>query len=156
MNSMTENRLETVKAVLTKAQTYRHAASLVSFDLETICPKKGMEEQSEVLAFLESEAFALLKDESFIEAAEYLYEHRDELSEMDRVLAESLHKDYIRTKNLSAQENERLSKIYAKSYVDWLKAKETSDYQTFLPSFTAIRDSELYKISLLDEQPADA
>jgi len=69
-------RLDLVKETLRKAEVYRHAAKVIGYDRETICPPKAIEEEGKLTAFLGSEAFRLTKTEEFINAAEYLYEHR--------------------------------------------------------------------------------
>ena len=69
-------KLEYVKQILTTANQFDHAVNVLMYDQETICPIDGMEEQGEFMAFLGNEAYKLIKDPAFIEAAEYLYEHR--------------------------------------------------------------------------------
>ena len=84
MTEKIRQQLKLVHGVLEKVRSYQHAMSILSFDQETICPEKGMEEQGEVTAFLGAEAFRLRKDRAFIEAAEALYEDREELDPLDR------------------------------------------------------------------------
>ena len=93
MQTETAKKLEYVKTVLTDVRKYINAASVLNYDQETICPPKAMEEQGEVMTFLENQAFKLKKEPAFLEAAEYLYANREELDEFDRVLAESLHRE---------------------------------------------------------------
>ena len=88
MNQTTKEKLELVNGVLSDADKYNHAVALISYDMETICPPDAMEEQGELMSFLGNKLFLLIKDEKFIEAGEYLYEHRDELGEFDKALAE--------------------------------------------------------------------
>ena len=76
-----KEQLAFVNGVLTEEDHFRHAISLINFDMETICPREGMSEEGELLSFLDSKAFALRRDPAFVEAAEALYEGRDELEE---------------------------------------------------------------------------
>ena len=80
MTEELKKNLDCVKKTLEEAEKYVHATRVINFDLETICPSKGMEKQGEVVAFLSNKAFALQKDESFIESAKFVYEHRAEHS----------------------------------------------------------------------------
>ena len=41
---------------------------------------------------------------SFI-ALKYLFEHRDELDELDKTLAEQLHRSYMKVKNITPEKN---------------------------------------------------
>ena len=151
-----KEQLAFVNGVLTEEDHFRHAISLINFDMETICPREGMSEEGELLSFLDSKAFALRRDPAFVEAAEALYEGRDELEERDRVLAESLHREYVRTKNISAEENLRFSRIMNQAYVDWIAAKEKSDFSLFAPSLSAVRDVEMTRLSRLDTPSKEA
>ena len=148
-----ETKLEKVRSVLAEARNYRHASALLSFDQETICPSKGMEEEGEVSAFLENQAFKLMKDEAFIADAEYLYAHKDELDECDRVMARQLHREYLKTKNLSPELQHEFALIYNKAFVDWSEARGRSDYSLFAPSLKKVYEAGLKDISLREEDP---
>ena len=100
---MLEEKLSFVRETLALAEKYDHAANVLMYDQETICPPDGMEEQGEVMAFLSNESFKLIKKPAFIEAAEYLYEHRKDLSELDRVMAEQLHRAYLQNRNVTPE-----------------------------------------------------
>ena len=128
MQTETAKKLEYVKTVLTDVRKYINAASVLNYDQETICPPKAMEEQGEVMTFLENQAFKLKKEPAFLEAAEYLYANREELDEFDRVLAESLHREYQATRNMTPEKQEEISKAQNKAFVSWLNAKEKSHF----------------------------
>ena len=135
------NSLQTVRKTLEEVRTYYHAASIISYDQETICPPKGKEEQGELMAFLANKAFVLRKDESFIKAALDLYEHREELPEKDRILAESLHRDYLREKNITPEMDYEFSLIFNRAFVNWEKAKQASDFSIFEQSLGEVADT---------------
>lgn len=150
MNTEVQRALKTVYATLDRAERYRHACSIVSFDQETLCPPEAMEAQGETAAFLADKAFRLIKGKAFIAAAETLYAHRDALDPADAVLAEALHRDWLRDKNITPAMNQRFELAYNRSFVNWLKAKQADDYALFAPSLAEVRDIELRKIDLLD------
>ena len=151
MNESTLKNLNFVYAMLEKAETYAHATRVLQYDLETICPPEGMEKQGNVMASLANEAFKLLKQLEFIEAAESLYKSRDELDEADRVLVEQLHRDYVRTKNITPEQQHQFDLVFNKAFVDWSKARKNNDYSIFAPSLKEVRDVEFKKISLHGE-----
>ena len=134
MNEQLQQKLDLVHSVLTEAEKYYHVCSILSYDQQTICPEKGREEQGELMAFLSNQAFKLEKDPAYIEAFEDLYQHRDELSEKDAVMAKQLHREYASTKNITPQMDEEFSLVYNKAYVDWLEAKTKSDFSLFAPT----------------------
>ena len=151
MQSTLEQKLEIVKKTLDEADMYLHACSVLNFDQETICPEKGMEEQGEVAAFLENKAFQLKKAPDFIEAAEYLYQNREELGEFDRTLAEQLHREYQKTRNISPEQNQEFSLARNRAFVNWLKAKETSDFSAFAPSLAEMLEIQKKEVSLRED-----
>ena len=91
MTAATEKNLALVKETMTTAQRYAHAAGVLNFDMETICPSAAMEKLGEITAFFSTEAYKLVKQDAFIKAAEAIYEAREELPFLDRMMAESLH-----------------------------------------------------------------
>ncbi|WP_051656522.1 carboxypeptidase M32 [Butyrivibrio sp. AE3004] len=153
MNAEIKKKLEHVQAVLREAEMYSHASRILTYDQETICPEKGMEEQGEITAFLQNQVFKLQKDPVFIDDAEYLYTHKDELEEFDRVLAEQLHRAYAKTKNITAAKQLEFSRIMNKAFVDWSAARKNSDFSMFSESLKKVRDANIEMIKLRD--PAD-
>ena len=141
--------LDKVTSTLKEANMYYHACHVLNFDMETICPPKAMEEQCEVTAFLDNQAFKLVKAPEFEKAALYVYEHRDELDhEYDKAFAESWYRGYKSIKNITPEMNEEFSLIYNRSYINWVNAKQKDDFNTFAPSLEEVKNVQLKKISL--------
>ena len=138
--TMLKEKLEYVRQVLTTAEQYDHAVNVLMYDQETICPIEGMEEQGDVMAFLSNQSYKLIKEPAFIEAAEYLYEHRDALEEFDRAMAEQLHRSYQQTKNVTPELQHEFSLVYNRAFVNWSKAREAADYSLFAPSLHEVTD----------------
>ena len=159
MNSELQKNLELTREVLERAEKYSHAAGVLSFDLETVCPHDAMEKQGETGAFLRNEAFKLMKDPKLLDAAEYLYEHRfgsgtkeapgeDGLDEMDCLFAEYFHRDQQKVRHVTPEIQHEWAKIENKAYIDWLRAKRQDDYSVFAPSLAKIRDIGLEAVKL--------
>lgn len=155
-NRALEENLKTVKKTLEKVNRYYHASRIVGFDQQTLCPGASMEAQGEVGAFLQNEAFTLVKDKKFIKAGEALYKKRDELDKLDAVLAKALHREYLQTKNVTPKQQKEFSLTYNKAFVDWIEAKNKSDFSLFKGSLSAVRTAELKKISLMEEAKPEA
>ena len=151
MKDTTKNNLQFINDTIQKAEVYAHATRVLEYDMETICPPNGMEKQGELSAFFGKEAFTLLKQPEFIEKAEELYKSRDELCEADRILVENLHRDYLRTKNITPEMDHEFNLVYNRAFINWSKARENSDFSLFAPSLKEVRDVELKKISLHSE-----
>ena len=130
--------LEKIKNILTEIRTYDHAVGVLSYDQQTICPPEGKAEQGEIMAFLSNRSFELKKDEEFIRAALDIFEHRDELDELDRRLAVSLHRNYLREKNITPEMDYEFSLVFNRSFVNWEKAKQQSDFSLFKDSLAEV------------------
>jgi len=150
-----QKALDFVNQTLDKAEKYEHAARVLNYDQETICPEKGRLEQGEVGAMLSNQAFKLTKQPEFIEAAETLYEGRDELGEWDQALADQLHRSYERTKNVSPEKQHEWSLSYNEAFVKWLEAKQKKDYSVFEPSLEKVVGIAREQVSLLDNPLPD-
>ena len=147
-NTTLNQNLEFVRQTLTLAEKYDHAVNVLSYDQETICPIDAMEEQGEVWAFLNNQSYKLIKDPAFIEAAEYLYEHRNELEELDRVMAEQLHRNYLQSKNVTPELQHEFMLTFNRAFVNWSKAREAGDYSLFAPSLKEVADTNRRMIEL--------
>ena len=150
--------LEKVRKTMKEAEMYRRTASLVQFDLETLCPPAGMEEQGEVNAFLETQAFRLRRQPAFVRAAEQVYEHRDELEEADRVMITALHRTYLEEKNLTPAMKHAFSLTESRAYIAWQKARNAADFSLFRDSLEEVLKMEQRRIALRepDENSANA
>lgn len=152
-----EKALATVKGILKEVRAYNQASAILNFDQQTICPKDGMAEEGEVAAFLSNNAFKLQKQPEYIEACEYIYDHRDELTdEFDRCLAESLHRDYVREKNITPEMQHRHSLIYNNAFVCWLNAKKNKNFNLFAKALGEVRDAQIEQIEMNEEKKTTA
>ena len=152
MNEALKKNLELVKSTLDKAGQYYHAAGVLSYDQETICPPKAMQEQGEIGAFLSNEGFKLTKDPAYIQACEAIYAERDSLDDpLDRELAIHLHRDYSKTKNITPELSYEADLVSNKAFVDWLNAKQQKDFSLFADSLKAQRDMNIRLMELRDE-----
>ncbi|MBQ4417362.1 MAG: carboxypeptidase M32 [Butyrivibrio sp.] len=158
MEKELKNHLRIVNEALDEAEIYRHAHRLVDFDRQTVCPPKGLERQGEIGAFLGNRAFAILKEKKFIISAEYLSKNRADLGKYDSILAGALHRDQLRTGNITPKTEHRFSLVYSKAFSDWINARDKADFSLFRKSLRAVRDTDLERVSLMmqaKENPYD-
>lgn len=149
-STILEQKLNIVLNTLKEVEKNYHAYRVLRYDMQTLCPPNAMEQQSKIIAFLDNKAFELKKSPEFIEASEYLYEHKEELGEFDKVLAESLHREYARTKNITPEMSQEFSLTYNKAFIDWTNARKKSDFSIFTPSLKAVLETDLKKIELTE------
>ena len=145
-----DNRLQTVYDTLKQAKIYDHASRVIQYDMETICPPEGIEEQGNMLAEFQTKAFTLLKDPAFIAAVESLAADPEGLDEYDQAMIRYLHEDNEKTKNITPEKNHEFSLVYNRAFAKWLEAKKAADFRIFADALEDVRRIELEQISLRD------
>lgn len=149
MTEELKKNLKIIMDILSEVKKFEHACRVLNYDMETICPPKAMAEQGELIAYLSNQAFKLQKSTEFENASKYLIEHKNEIeNEYDRTLVEMLAVDYDWNKNVTPEKQKEFANIYNKSYVDWINAKQQSDFSIFEPSLSKVKRAENEKVSL--------
>ena len=144
-----EKKLNFLKSVLEKCSLYKHATSIINYDQETICPPMAIEEQGEVNSFLNNESFKLKSSDEFKSTIVFLYDHINEIeNDLDKVLITRLHRSYLQDKNITPELQLDISKIFNRSFVNWLNAKNKSDYSIFEPSLKEVIQAEKKMVDL--------
>ena len=151
MKKRTEENLRLVRSVMKNTTRYYQAAQLVEFDQTTVCPEQGKEEAGETIVALLEMIYRLRHEETFLTAAEELYQERESLNVWERLLSEMLHRERVRTEHYSAKEKAENEHIKNRAWIDWVEARERNDFSFFAPSFDALRKSEMHRVSLWDD-----
>ena len=125
------NKLDELKEILTKARIYNHAINILYFDVETIAPKDALEDENNTMNYFSNELFKILNNDHVNNLVIDLYKEKDNLDYYDKLLIEKLYEAYLKNKNITPEFDLKRNKIYSKSYVNWLKAKEAKDYNLF-------------------------
>jgi len=73
------------------------------------------------------------------------------LDDFDRALAEQLHRDYRKIKNLTPEKQLEFSRVYNKAFVDWTNARKNSDFSLFADSLQKVKDVTLEDLSLREK-----
>jgi carboxypeptidase Taq len=144
--------LDYVNKTMSRHEMYSHAGAVIGFDLETVCPEKGLADQSALNDFLADKDYRLLNGKKFVSAYEDLYAHLGELGELDKVLISALHRQHSETKNIPPELQKKFNEAFSKSYMDWLNAKKKSDFSLFRDSLEKVREINLKQIELNSER----
>ena len=136
MEDITKKNLAELYKNLKKTELYSHALGLLNFDFETCVPRDSKEDEANVISFFSNEYFKIATSKKMKATTVALYEHIDELDEIDKVLVKHLYREYLKTKNVSPKTQLRWSQLYNKSYIDWYNAKTNSDFSLFSESLS--------------------
>ena len=127
----TGHLLSTLDKMLTEEERYLHAYRLVSFDRQTICPEDGIEDAGEVATALTGAAYRVRKRDEFIQTVGKLYLKYPQLDDSDGVLVRRLYKDYLRDKNITAEDMEKYDTANKNAWNAWIKARKENDFTLY-------------------------
>jgi len=132
-----------------KMQAYEEAINVMYWDLRTGAPKKGVQQRSEVIGMLSTEAFEMLVSDQMNEyltalSKEGVYEN---LKLMTKKAVDILKKEYIKNKVIPKEEYREYVTLCSKAESIWEEAKEKSDFQLFAPYLQKLVD---YNKKLID------
>ncbi|MGL4738866.1 MAG: carboxypeptidase M32 [Cellulosilyticaceae bacterium] len=129
--------LQGLKEQVKKIGDYRHAAMILSWDMETHMPKKGADAHISALTTLSGEAFKMSVSEEMRDQLEALRvpERYKELDAVDQAMVEHLYEEYLQCKNIPSALYERYVETSSRSQNTWLKAKHEADFDKMKPYF---------------------
>ncbi|HEX16980.1 MAG TPA: hypothetical protein ENG60_01000, partial [Thermoplasmatales archaeon] len=107
--------------------------SLLDWDQKTCMPRKGLEDRSIQISYLSKKLHDLLISDELYRAVEFLDARKEDLSSIDRIVVERLKRDVEKARKIPSDFVERLSKLEAISYSSWVRARERSRFDLFLP-----------------------
>ena len=138
MNHMEEEFLDYIR----KMQAYEEAINVMYWDLRTGAPKKGVQQRSEVIGMLSTEAFEML-------VSDQMNKYLTDLSHVDvyenlqfktKKAIEILKKEYKKNKVIPPEEYKEYVILCSKAESIWEEAKEKSDFQLFAPYLQKLVD----------------
>ncbi len=118
---------------LSKIDRLSHMSKIISYDLETICPNNGKEDEGNLLVDLSNQIFKLQNDEKFIDAFEKLYLEKEKFDIKKRALLTILHKKYQKIKNIDEKFNEYTNQTFINSQINYERSKKQNNYEIFKP-----------------------
>ncbi len=142
-------QLSFLKEQLNKIKIKQHMLQIINFDAETVCPKKGLEDQFELISILSDEIFKISNSKEFTSCINDLYSQKDKLNSLDQILVSRLYKDQQKTINFTPEFNLKISQTYNKAFINWQNAKNEKNFELFKNDLQAIIDiqKEMYELS---------
>ncbi|MGM0873930.1 MAG: carboxypeptidase M32 [Bacillota bacterium] len=125
-----------------KMQAYDEAINVMYWDMRTGAPKKGIEQRSEVIGMLSTEAFQMLVSDQMNEfllslSQEDVYQ---ELNPITQKAVGLLKKEYHKNKVIPPTEYQEYVILCSKAESIWEEAKAKSDFQLFAPYLKKLVD----------------
>lgn len=153
---MTKNEaLKIYKETNEKICNYNLLLTTVSYDRETIAPKKGNKRRNDAMSYMYGELYDIETNKDYIEAVKTLKD-LDLGFEKNREM-ELRYKSLLDSIKFSKEETVEFNKLYFEANDAWLLAKSKSDYSVFEPYLNKIVNKliERAKIKNPNKTPYD-
>lgn len=148
------NDLEKLYQMLDRKNIYEHACQVLSFDLETVAPEKGMADINKDLNFFTDIIYKIEKSKEFISIVKKIKksEDFDSLNKYDKRLVDLLYRSIERNKNITPEIFNEAMTLFRDAYVIWLEAKKKGSYKEFAPTLEKIYKTSSLLASLEDKK----
>jgi carboxypeptidase Taq len=125
-----------------KMQAYEEAINVMYWDMRTGAPKKGIEQRSEVIGMLSTEAFQMLISDKMNDYLTTLSQNDvyQGLNPVTRKAVELIKKEYRKNKVIPVNEYQEYVVLCTKAESVWEEAKANSDYTLFAPYLKKLVD----------------
>ncbi len=130
-----QNSVTRLKDYMRKFQQYRTATALLSWDLATMTPEKGVDSKAEAIGFYSTESFRLATSKEYGALLEKLSspEQFEELDDAMKVTVRREMRDYERFLRVPEEFYTEYVTLQARSQKAWESAKKANDYSVFAP-----------------------
>ena len=123
-----------LKPYLVKARKLHYLSSILNYDLSTCTPIAALDEETELLLDQINEQARLYADPAFIALLKKVQEEEKD-NQMLQKLCKSLLKESEFLARIDLKQYEAWNQAYQESTNAWRAARESGDYQTWLPAF---------------------
>lgn len=129
----TQEALQKLEVLEKKMYAYHVADSSLFLDSVTVAPSDTSEGRGIALGVLAGESHKLLASEETGTLLEFLSEHKEELTSIQKRRAEELQRQYRRLSGIPAEEYMEYTMLVNEASDVWHKAKERNDFEMFRP-----------------------
>ncbi|MGL5354685.1 MAG: carboxypeptidase M32 [Clostridium sp.] len=133
MNLEMQLKIDEVKSYIGEIEKINKAIGLLYWDMKTYMPKKSLDSKAGVLEYLSELEFKLTTGDKVGEFISFFEDKMDELELVDKVMIETLKRNYDETKKIPKEKYLEYVGVSAKSQAAWEEAKEKSDFSIFEP-----------------------
>ena len=125
--------LEQLAALQTKLYAYQCASSSLYLDSVTVAPRDTAQGRGVALGVLAGEQHKLLTDPAVGQLLDFLDQHTEELSQLQRRQVEELGRNYRQLQRIPADEYMAYAQLTNEASDVWHKAKDNNDFAAFRP-----------------------
>lgn len=140
-----------------KIATINYVVDLIFFDAETAAPLSAAANRTSTLEVINDEMYRLKFGPETADLMAFLFEHENELSQVEKRSLKLLAREVERTKSISSEEYIKYQNLLASAKDAWHLANEENDYELFRPHLEKIFEFGRHFASISDsiENPYD-
>lgn len=125
--------LQTYKKIRAKINSISYALYVISWDSETEAPIGCFEERSNQIGQLVEMMLELSHSEKYVNAVKNLFEHKESLSDDDRLEIEKVYESLMKELKIPTDELIEYEVLLSKANNVWCEAKLSNNYEIFAP-----------------------
>lgn len=149
-----DKELERLNALLDRRDRLAHMLTVISYDNETACPEKGMEEDGKDIVALSGEIYRIEKSEEYLSLVRSLHGRMD-FDAFENRLVSVLYKDIEKNEKITPEMRKEMDELYQQAYLVWAKARKEKAYAVFAPVLSRIAELSRKVVSLRPEYDKD-
>ena len=132
-------KLNLLHSLLNEVNNLKHIQNVLSYDEETICPKKALFFHDENIIFISNQIFKITNSHEYKNVIIELHKHIKEVDSIyDKRLIEVLFNRYLDEAQMDENLNTQFSEVMTKGFASWINAKEQNDYSLFKDTLSEI------------------
>ncbi len=129
----TENNMKRFQEIQEEMSNIQDALGVLSWDMATIMPEKGVERRSEVMQYLSQIMYNLETSKEYSTLVNELNKTLEERSDEEKAMIKLAKKSLDFMAKVPETEYLEYSKLVASGETYWAKARENNDYESFKP-----------------------
>ena len=135
-----QQSLDVFLDITRRAERLSSSASLLSWDMQTIMPKKAGPVRALALGAVQAEVFRITTSDEYGYAMQQLAEHAALLTAQQARMLELANRHYTRFKKIPTEEYEAYMVATSQSEQAWREAKQTNNFALFAPHLQKMID----------------
>ena len=112
-------------------EKYNYASYVISFDVNTVCPKKNKEYAYENMNYFSGEVYKLKTSDEYYNCLKYLVENQEDLNEVEKIAIKKEYEELTKERKLPQEKFFEMMDITTKTSLSWEEARETLDFSEF-------------------------
>lgn len=149
-----DKEMERLDALLAIRDRLKHMLAVISYDNETACPEKGMEDDAKDIVEVSSRLYAVEKSQEFIDLVKSLHAKKD-FDAFENRLLDLLYRDIRNNEKITPELRREMDELFQKAYLVWARARQDKDYSSFSPVLSQIADISRKSVMLRPEYHKD-